>query len=604
MAFEKTSETFGENGGDIAAEGRLSPEEAARLRMSSLIEKIRATPDGEGLLKFLQDNGVMFRFSRDVETAGFACTSLPDKGTWHTDPASKHIALNPDKPDINLIESFLHEARHAQQAMAGALQPTNHVSPMEMAWYTRFIEADAQSEAVIKTFKMKLAGDGSVFETAKNSVYRDMFETAEREYARDPAALDDGRLRRMVFDTWFSLNIKHDYDLYSAQKKFPYRVQMLEMLPDNGLQNKALDIGDLEKLGTVGGEAVNYLTLPGFKPLSDMQYLGDFRPGTLNALNEMKTVWDNFLQHSPSAASAFKQEVEEACDAGAPKPDTSPERMDRIIHKLLASAEGVALATFLLENKIPILFMPDNEGTRFYSDITIQKGAVNVIPGSAKMLLDPAEGDDKLIALIFHEGRHAKQYMAGLALPGKVLSPQHVAIYTRMLEADAESAAVIAAFRLKLAGDDSVWKAAYCDGYEPMFDAAEAFYKKDPAALDNGDLRRAAFDAWFTPELRHTYDMRSLTRKFPWLIETLATNPGNGFVREGLTIGDLDKLGTLDGTNVNYLQLPGKKSLADPAYTENFSPAASKALETMTAAWLRNAPAPVQKTAIAPSSAR
>lgn len=292
-AFKEFLELLRDNKKDVVS---LSAEESAEMaaRADKIGRSILKTPGGAELIRFLSENNITFRFSRDVKTAQFRERVAPNEGAWGVVPESQCIVMNPDIDDDMLVSAFLHEARHAQQALAGAFRPQNDVSPSEMAWYVRFVEADAQSEAVLKSFVMHLSGDSAAYASAQLFGYAAMFKAAEDGYTDDPSSLQDGRLKRMVFDAWFGAEeSKAYYGMQVVEIEFPNRMALMERMPDHGLQKIPLRMADIEKIALCGGESFNYMTLPGFKSLNDPYYTGGFTEHVFNQLQSLGQDWEN-----------------------------------------------------------------------------------------------------------------------------------------------------------------------------------------------------------------------------------------------------------------------------------------------------------------------
>lgn len=294
---------------------------------------------------------------------------------------------------------------------------------------------------------------------------------------------------------------------------------------------------------------------------------------------------------------AFEQTVQDIknngqsiCSSSAESPDMSSDRMQEIINKVLAAPGGIKLVSFLLENKVAPIFTKDNgiDFAQFRTNVALKDGKTSIIPGASYIAINPLASDDEIIGMIFHEGRHAQQYNAGIGLPDKIISPQHMAIHKRFLEADAQAEAVIQLLKMKLKGQPTFFYAARKDGYENMFDVALAGYEKDPTSLDDGRLKRMAFDAWFTPGLKNAYDQSSLQTTYPQFIKQLGNSPEHGFAKTPITVEDLEKFGAVSEEKFNYLKLPGFKPLSDPYYTEGFSSSNHTLLLAMTKTWVES----------------
>lgn len=224
--------------------------------------------DGAALISFLQKKSIPVDFS---EQTPYAATSMyfsiyETKIRVNTDKLS--IALNKSRPVVALAESLLHEARHVQQAFNGAAIPAMRVSPDDLAWFTRITEADAEATAALIAFKMKVAGFPEIFDSAKKEFPHTLkiYETAEIEYAKNPRGLDTPDFKRKLFDAWFLSGEKQRYDTQSIQ-----RFSDIDAFC-NKMPKQSLTRTDVEKIGQSGKESVNYLALPGFRPLDDAYY--------------------------------------------------------------------------------------------------------------------------------------------------------------------------------------------------------------------------------------------------------------------------------------------------------------------------------------------
>lgn len=289
-----------------------------------------------------------------------------------------------------------------------------------------------------------------------------------------------------------------------------------------------------------------------------------------------------------------KQSIDNAADSLSP--EKLSQRLNSIINRVVSTEDGLKLVRFLIDNKVPVFFSLDTSIAAHRTSLEIRDGRLMPAAGTQHIVMNPLCDDNLLIAAFLHEARHTEQCLSGLALPDTAVPPLHLAIFTRMLEADAQSSAVVQAFKMKLAGDSSVFDAGLTIGYTEMFRTAEREYAKDPAALDDGRLRRAIFDAWFSDEdgNRHGYDEKVFHQIWPFFCAQAAHG---GFVRQSLTIETLQKLGTVGGETINYLALPNALSLGGPLYTEGFAPLNMIKLLELTSDWNKQDTAPKQKPA-------
>lgn len=298
------------------------------------------------------------------------------------------------------------------------------------------------------------------------------------------------------------------------------------------------------------------------------------------------------------AVSADFQENKKTIDA--PGNDMSPQTLDQrrnnIINRVASTEEGLKLVKLLIDNKIPVFFSLDTSIAAHRTSLELRDGCLMPAADTQHIVMNPFCDDNVLIAAFLHEARHAEQCLSGMALPGTAVPPVHLAIFTRMLEADAQSSAVLQAFKMKLAGDSSVFDAGMTIGYTEMFRTAEWEYAKDPSSLNDGRLHRAIFDAWFSDidGNRHGYDEKVFNQIWPFFCMQAAHG---GFARQSLTVEALQKLGTVGGEAVNYLALPGSASLGDAQYTDGFSPLNMLKLLELMAGWNKQDTAPKQKPA-------
>lgn len=287
-----------------------------------------------------------------------------------------------------------------------------------------------------------------------------------------------------------------------------------------------------------------------------------------------------------------KQSINDTADT--PSPENLNKRLNSIINRIVSTEEGLSLVKFLIDKKVPVLFALDTSIAAHRTALELKDGRLMPAPNTQHIVINPLREDDLLIAALLHEARHAQQCLSGLALPDTAVPPLHLAIFTRMLEADAQSSAVLQAFKMKLAGDSSVFDAGKTIGYAEMFSTAEREYAKDPTALDDGRLHRAIFDAWFSDVdgNKHGYDEKVFNQIWPFFC---AHADHGGFARQSLTVETIQRLGTVGGETTNYLALPGSVSLGTAAYTEGFAPLNMLKLLELTEHWNKQPATPQTK---------
>lgn len=299
MAFE----IIGKNSLDISDFKRaaqetctpFTPPSAAEeyQRYERIIGKIKTIPEGKELLRFLEEHHIPIVFSRDTFSAAISFSIEIKESKYQPIRGTEWILLNPDRPDNDLSWGLFHEGRHARQNNGGLRMADKQVSPIDHAWYVRVAEADAEADNVLNLFKLKLNGDAALFDLGKNEDYREMYRVAEERYLQDPASLHNGRLKRMIFDTWFlSEASREGYDRNIVSKDWSWFQNLLSKYPGHGLVKSSLTASDVEKLGMVGGEDLNYLTLDGFRPIDDPYYKTP-SPQHQQKLQEMTNTWEN-----------------------------------------------------------------------------------------------------------------------------------------------------------------------------------------------------------------------------------------------------------------------------------------------------------------------
>lgn len=236
-------------------------QDAARLERIFAI--LRKGACGRALLEdVVTDKKVKIEFN---EAAGFARYLYTIKGSAILKDTLS-IEMNPKYPAFNLAAYFSHELRHAQQCFANTAMIPRNLSPTDFNHYNRFLEADAQTVAILACFElMARGGDSLPFFSFIHTEYRPMCEVIQDEYDMDPESLETPSLRRKVFDAWFmGGQLRCYYDEKSIDN--PLREHF------SSLPRSALTSNDLARVAQSGGEKENYLTLPGFRALDDPYY--------------------------------------------------------------------------------------------------------------------------------------------------------------------------------------------------------------------------------------------------------------------------------------------------------------------------------------------
>lgn len=251
-------------------------------------------------------------------------------------------------------------------------------------------------------------------------------------------------------------------------------------------------------------------------------------------------------------------------------------RINRALDTIASIPEGKGLVEVLSLSGVPVKM--DNHflregahlGTRSTanSDKGYQSKPVEIVVGAFST-------HGRLVAHLAHELQHLNQeHNSMLTLASrKLVSPLEAIWYDAAIEADAEATAVDIAYKLKRAGKSDAWDEMKNGRVNrPEFSAAyEDAVKKNPAAADNGQAKRAAFDAWFTAKLGRgglladAYFAQgwSAYRRTEGALDSAIT--GNRKAEIGpLSKDDIRNLGKL--SRVNYFDAPGGRPLDDPYY--------------------------------------
>jgi hypothetical protein len=245
---------------------------------------------------------------------------------------------------------------------------------------------------------------------------------------------------------------------------------------------------------------------------------------------------------------------------------SSADRVAALLARLDSVPEGEAIAAFLRMNNVKIDLQDDplnwaastltithvREGVYYYKDPTI--------------ILKKDLLDDNLLQAIVHETGHLNQHLSRVGNPDRILSEAEYILFYRAAEADAQALCTAVTWALKQAGDPGPWEAARRAGYRDVCDAYEKAATEDPAAVQDGRAKRAAFDAWFGDEERLAgYNRATAEGMIPFLAEGRKI-----FASHGMKDGRLDRswLEKLDGCGTpSYLFLTeGRDILADPYY--------------------------------------
>lgn len=232
----------------------------------------------------------------------------------------------------------------------------------------------------------------------------------------------------------------------------------------------------------------------------------------------------------------------------------------------------------------------DNKAELFFSPLKDAGGMYNAGGGSAYLRLSTALAPHHYLDVLIHEERHADQFdykNIHSQIDQMRVSPGDYVWLNRVLEADAQTEAVYQQLIIQLAGDDSCMnynKIYSSDG--PMFKAAQEQYLKDPTSLNDGRVKRAAFDAWFNiPEVKDNFYDRKAVDYGSWWEGHDRALAKKDIGKSVLPREVVESIGIAADEKLNYLTLEGYPPIDDPYYKENYTPENQKMLDRMTNNW-------------------
>lgn len=263
------------------------PPEAKRhfQRLNRIFNIAGAVPEGDRIMTNIVNHKTPIFFTSFFElpkSLGEIRVFRDENDRTKLNPDDAVIAVRNALSDAKQAALMVHEGRHLEQAGAQVLNAPKRCSPEDYMWFQNMVEADAQATTAIVALKAKIAGDDSMFKSmAKRTGYANfpqMFRKAEELYKKDPTSIDTPEFKRQVFDTWFD-NGSAVSRFLGLEDKNSYALKAIMDFPkwDKGCQKlnmpiEKLTAKDAEPIGVCGGEKVNYLTLPGFRPLDDPYY--------------------------------------------------------------------------------------------------------------------------------------------------------------------------------------------------------------------------------------------------------------------------------------------------------------------------------------------
>jgi len=251
-------------------------------------------------------------------------------------------------------------------------------------------------------------------------------------------------------------------------------------------------------------------------------------------------------------------------------------RINRALSTLSQVPEGRELVGLLKAANIPVRMEGDllHKDAVFFSNLTAsENGRLRALP--MQIVVPPYSNHGRLVGHLAHELRHLQQAMNDVLYLGssKQVSPVENLWYNRAIEADASATAVDISYKLHQAGHSDAWREINRSRTWPtsIAKAYETAVKRDPAALANGNAKRAAYDSWFDAKaslgdkLTQIYTSQGLTMH---RVEANLHRENLRAPMRHLTADDIKKLGAMSG-GVNYLDTPGQRPLDDLHYRRN-----------------------------------
>lgn len=305
-------------------------------------------------------------------------------------------------------------------------------------------------------------------------------------------------------------------------------------------------------------EQLDHTKYPPYKPPSPLQLVRDYFKTATREVDNVVSQVTVTAENLSALATAV--------------PLVAKLRIDRALKTIASVPEGKLLVDKLKDSGLPIVMENDfrYNGAALRSWVSSSSGKVKneayeiAVPGYST--------HGRLVAFLTHELQHLNQAQSDLLFISqqKVVSPLETIWYNAAIEADAQAAAVDIAYKLKQIGKGDAWRELCNDRTASRNFTAdyEAVAKRNPAAVQNGQAKRAAYDAWFDAEFRSGQkisDFYSVKGFINYGVAEQAMQSEKFATPLGaMTVNDIRKLGALSA--VNYMDAPGGKPLDDKHY--------------------------------------
>ncbi|MEZ0226168.1 MAG: GNAT family N-acetyltransferase [Alphaproteobacteria bacterium] len=606
----------------------------SKLRLVAALDEISKTPEGKRLVDQFVASGASLKLDRSAgDTGGQFWPTYAVQPEGHLETLPVRINATGASGDGRLVAVLAHELQHLNQAQNRNLTPFSLgkiPSPEEVILHNRFIEADAQASATEIAYQLRQQGLPEAWDSLQTITdKREIAQAYEAAIKANPAAAESGHAKRAAFDTWFTAKTTTGGKLSSFYDHVGIEAwasdKLLEDLVKNGARPGSVTREEYKRLGQQTS-GINYLDLPGTRPLDDPYYgektysltdaeklarnnetyarlkdadargerfvaAPDYEPPKSTGespWNEKRPeptkgteTFDSFIRgyarvrgYMRSVPENFRIAMDTPSALVTALPYVQQRRIDRALETLASLPEGKELVEAAKKNNIRFQLTPDPlaRGGGLSSWNGVRNGEMTVAL-SDTIRLQGYSTEGTLVVQMAHELQHLKQANAGMRTPfqGQLRTPEDAIVYERFMEADAEATATELAYKLKRAGKPAAWDALQgALGMPPEISTAyEKMATQDPASLTDGRAKRAAFDAWFSAKqasgrtITNVYGDQALSN-YP-AKEQLVKMADAGAAVAPLTPEDVKKLGAL--SDVNYLDIPGSRPLNDPHYT-------------------------------------
>lgn len=284
-----------------------------KMRVNRALEDISSIPEGKALVDQSRANGIPIELNTHPYARGGA--HIRHSRILHGEMVdiSQGIKVQGYATHGTIVSMLAHELRHAQQTQENVITGFDDkiIPPVESIWYNRFTEADAEATATDIAWKLKESGKPDAWKALKKESFAVGISAAyEKTATENPSAVSSGHAKRAAFDEWFSAHTKSGdkvADIYNAQaiRNYPNRSD-LEKLAHHGKSFGGLETQQLQKLGDIDGGGVNYLDLPGGKPLDSPHYRSDMPTQKID-MHQLVMLQKEFndikAAHSPAASA-------------------------------------------------------------------------------------------------------------------------------------------------------------------------------------------------------------------------------------------------------------------------------------------------------------